>query len=164
MKTWLWVSKGPMLSASLVPRLWPFPPRTMGDCLHLPAEAWFSWLGQIKTKVLAVKACTEPAAYGRGCVKTAPSLPHWFWPQGLIHPPTVRAVPGLSSCTDQDVKRPTFLGTGLAWWKPSGHVLTKSDRYWVQNGCHKTLARVVPPSTCPGREHCPSPDQAAEGP
>ena len=40
MKTWLqWVSKGPMLSASLVPRLWPSPPRTMGDCLHLPLSS-----------------------------------------------------------------------------------------------------------------------------
>ena len=32
-----------------------------------------------------------------------------------MHPPTVMAVPGLSSCTDQDVKPPTFLDTGLAW-------------------------------------------------
>ena len=31
-----WVSKAPMLRASLVPRLWPSPPRTMGDRLHLP--------------------------------------------------------------------------------------------------------------------------------
>ena len=54
-----------------------------------------------------------------------------------MHPPTVMAVPGLSSCTDQDVKPPTFLDTGLAWSqavprarrKPSGHVLKKSDRY-----------------------------------
>ena len=29
--------------------------------------------------------------------------------------PTVRAVPGLFSCTDQDGKPPTFLGTGLAY-------------------------------------------------
>ena len=37
MKTWLQrVSKGPTLSVSLVPRLWPSPPKTMGDCLHLP--------------------------------------------------------------------------------------------------------------------------------
>ena len=34
-----WVSKGPMLSVSLVPRLWPSPPRTMGDCLHLPLSS-----------------------------------------------------------------------------------------------------------------------------
>ena len=54
-----------------------------------------------------------------------------------MHPPTVMAVPELSSCTDQDVKPPTFLDTGLAWSqaapgarrKPSGHVLKKSDRY-----------------------------------
>ena len=40
MKTWLqWVSTGPMLSVSLVPRLWPSPPRTMGDCLHLPLSS-----------------------------------------------------------------------------------------------------------------------------
>ena len=31
-----WVSKAPMLRASLIPRLWPSPPRTMGDRLHLP--------------------------------------------------------------------------------------------------------------------------------
>ena len=37
MKAWLqWVSTGPMLSVSLVPRLWSSPPRTMGDCLCLP--------------------------------------------------------------------------------------------------------------------------------
>ena len=35
--------------------------------------------------------------------------------------------------------------------KTQWHVLTKSDRYWAQNGCRKTLAGVVPPSTCPGR-------------
>ena len=41
MNTWLqWVSKCPMLSAFfLVPRLWPSPPRTMGDCLHLPLSS-----------------------------------------------------------------------------------------------------------------------------
>ena len=40
MKTWLqWVSTGPMLSASLVPRLWPSPPRTMSDCLRLPLSS-----------------------------------------------------------------------------------------------------------------------------
>ena len=34
-----WVSKGPMLSVSLVPRLGTLPPRTMGDCLHLPLSS-----------------------------------------------------------------------------------------------------------------------------
>ena len=48
------------------------------------------------------------------------------WPeknQGACRLPrcqvTVRAVPGLSSCIDQEVKPPTFLGTGLAWSRPA---------------------------------------------
>ena len=44
MKTWLqWVSKGPMLSVSLVPRLWPSPPRTMSDCLTSHWAVQRSW-------------------------------------------------------------------------------------------------------------------------
>ena len=40
MKTWLqWVSKGPVLSVPLVPRLWPSPPRTMGDYLRVPMSS-----------------------------------------------------------------------------------------------------------------------------
>ena len=40
MKTWpQWVSTGPMPSASLEQRLWPSPPRTMGDCLRLPQSS-----------------------------------------------------------------------------------------------------------------------------
>ena len=41
MNIWLqWVSKCPMLIASfLIPRLWPSPPRTMGDCLHVPLSS-----------------------------------------------------------------------------------------------------------------------------
>ena len=56
---------------------------------------------------------------------------------GLIHPPTVKTVPGLSGCADQDGKPPTFLDTALAWsqtvpgagQKPSGHFLMKSNIY-----------------------------------
>ena len=62
----------------------------------------------------------------------------------VIHPPTVREVLGLFRCTDQDGKPPTFLDTRLAWSryapgtrrKPSGHVLTKSDRYICPVLCH----------------------------
>ena len=110
----------------MIPHLWD----------HL---GWLYSLTSIQIPVL------NTAAYWRGCVKTAPSLPHWFWPPGLIHLPTVRAVPGLSSCTDQDGKPPTFLDTGLAWSraapgarrKPSGQlILTKSDRYICPVLCH----------------------------
>ena len=55
-----------------------------------------SQLGQIKTKVVAPQ----------GLYRTPP---------GLIHPPAVRAVPGLCSCTNQDAKPPTILDAGLAW-------------------------------------------------
>ena len=52
--------------------------------------------------------------------------------------PTHSLVTGLSSCTDQDAKPPTFLDTELAWSRAarqakikqaSGQVLSKSDRY-----------------------------------
>ena len=64
-----------------------------------------------------------------------------------MHPPAVRAVPGLCSCTDQDAKPPTILDAGLAspgaMRKPSGHVLTKSDRYCTStNAAHKSLRQV----------------------
>ena len=69
--------------------------------------------GKVQTRCLPVKASSE---HCWGSVKIVPPpYPTCFAPPGLIHSPSVRAVPGLSSCTDQDGKLPTFLDTALAW-------------------------------------------------
>ena len=168
MKTWLqWVSKGPWYQ-DFDP---PHPGQWVTVCTShwalqlswksFSAEAWFSWLGQIKTKVAASQSLYWTLLLTEGVVsKQPPPYPTRFDLQAWsTHPLLARAVRGLSSCSDQDAKPLTCLDVGLAWsraapgagQKPSDHVLTKSDRYWTQNDCRKTLARVVPPSTCPGR-------------
>ena len=123
MKTWLeGVSKGPMLSVSLVPRLWPSPHRTMGDCLHLPLNsAWFSWLGQIKTNVLASQNLHWTLLLTEGVVsKQPPPYPTDGCDPKVspTHPllATVRAVPGLPSCT----KTSSPLRFWTAGWPGSG--------------------------------------------
>ena len=68
--------------------------------------------GREQTRCLPVKASSE---HCWGCVKITPSLPYLFCPSSLIHSPSVRAVPGLSSCTDEDCKLPKSLDTALAW-------------------------------------------------
>ena len=76
----------------------------------------------------------------KGLCQNNPLLHHWFCPPlplGLGHPYTVRTVPRLSACADQDAKPSQFLETALAWSraapgvrrKHSGHVLTNSYRY-----------------------------------
>ena len=96
--------------------------------------------GKVQTRYLPVKAFSEHCCLLKGlCQNSSPPHPTFFAPQGLIHSPSVRAVPGLSSCTDQDGEPPTFLDTALAWSraapgarrKPSGHVWTKSDRFAI---------------------------------
>ena len=112
------------------------------------AEAWFSWLGQIKTKVLASQSLHWTLLLTEGVVsKEPPPYPTSFDRKAW----SIRAVPGLSSCTDQDVKPPTFLHTGLAWGravpgatrKPSGHVLTKSDRYKMKANTSSTHRTTI---------------------
>ena len=83
MKTWLqWVSKGPRLSASLVPKLWPSPPRTMGDCLHLPLSSAIIMIiiqrpdsadeGKLRPRYSQVKACTEHCCLLKGLCQNSP--------------------------------------------------------------------------------------------
>ena len=94
MKTWLqWVSKGRMLSVSLVPRLWPSLPRTMGDCLHLPLSSAIIIIiilsrGLIQPASLPVKACTEHRYLLKGlCQNSPPPYPARFYPQAWsTHP------------------------------------------------------------------------------
>ena len=87
-----------------------------------------------------VKAFSKHCSLLKGLCQNNPLLHHWFCPPlslGLGHPYTVRTVPRLSSCADQDAKLSQFLETALAWSraapgvrrKHSGHVLTNSDRY-----------------------------------
>ena len=85
MKTRLqWVSKGYMLSLSLVPRLWPFPPRTMGDCKRLSLSSAIIMIIILSRGLIQLARANKEqgtcqskpllitAAYWRGCVKTAP--------------------------------------------------------------------------------------------
>ena len=85
---------------------------------------------------MPVEAFSEHCFLLKGLCQNSPLLIPLVLPLGLIHPPTVRAVPGLSSRIDQDGKPPTFFGhwTGLepgcaqCLAKASGHVLMESDR------------------------------------
>ena len=164
MKTSLqWVSTGPMLSLSLVQRLWP-PTQDNGWLSALPTELCnyhhnhsqqrphSAGCGKLRTRYLPFKASTEHCRLLKGLCQNSPL------PTPLVLTPR----PDPPSCTDQDGKPPTVLDTGLTWSlaapgtrrKPSGHVLTKSDRYWAENGCQKTVPRVVSSRTCPGKYHC----------
>ena len=77
-----WVSKGPMLSVSLVPRLGTFPPRTMGDCLHLPLSSAIFMiiilsrglvqLARAKPMYSPVKASTEHCSLLKGLCQNSP--------------------------------------------------------------------------------------------
>ena len=88
------------------------------------------WLGQVRTTYVPVKASTEHCCLVKGLCQNSPLPTPLFFPPGLIHPPTVRAVPGPSSCTDQDGKPRTLLDITLGWSratpgarrKPSGHI------------------------------------------
>ena len=107
------------------------------------AKAWFSWLGQ-EQGTFQSKLLVYTSPYWRGCVKNSPLSPHVFCPPGLGHLPTVRAVPRLSVWADQDAKSPTCLETALSWSakrKPSGHILTNSDRFmnWGRHGSRTTV-------------------------
>ena len=78
-------------------------------------EAKGNWKGTCQSKPLV-----NTAPYWKVCVKIDP------------YPSTVRVVPWLSACADQDGKPSQFLKTKLASGarrKPIGHVLTNSDRY-----------------------------------
>ena len=93
MKTWLlWVSTGriptgPMLTVSLVSRLWLDPPHPgQWVTVHashwalqlswqsFSAEAWFSWLGQIMKKVVASQNLYRTLM--KGLCENSPLLPH----------------------------------------------------------------------------------------
>ena len=136
----------------LVPRLWPSPTRTLDESLRLPHSSviiiiivvsrglielvWAKYKqGASQSKPLVI---TAGVVLGL-CQSSPPPYPNCFAPPGLIHSSSVRAVPGLSSCTNQDGKPPTFLDTALAWSraapgarrKPRGYVWTKSDRFTI---------------------------------
>ena len=124
------MSAGPQLSMFSVLRISPSPPRTLGLLSALPTELCnyhdnYSQQrpdsadeGKEGTMYLPVKASSRRCCLLKGLCQNSPlptplvSLPP---PPGLIHPPTVKAVPGLSGCADQDGKPPTFLDTAHAW-------------------------------------------------
>ena len=96
MKTWLhWVPTGPMLRVSLVPRLWPSPPRTRGDCLCLPLGSAIIMIiilnrgliqlpGQINNKVPSSQSLYWTLLLTEGIVsKQPPPYPTSFDPQAL---------------------------------------------------------------------------------
>ena len=92
--------------------------------------------GKVRTRYLPVKASSEHCCLLKGLCQNSPLPTPLVLTPRPDPPPPVRAVPGLSSCTDQDSKPSTFLDTPLAWSqaKPNGKVLTKSDRYNYLNG------------------------------
>ena len=137
-----------MLCMLLVPRLWPSPTRNLDESLRLPHSSAIIIIiivsrGLIELVWAKYKqgACqSKPLVITAGvCQSSLPPYPNCFAPPGLIHSSSVRAVPGLSSCTDQDGKPPTFLDTALAWSrdapgarrKPRGYVWTKSERFTI---------------------------------
>ena len=99
MTTWLqWVSTDPMLSASSVARLWPSPPRTMGDCLRLPLSSAIIMIiifsrgliqlaRAIKNKLPAIQSLYWTLLFTEGVVsKQPPPYPTSFDPRP--DPPT----------------------------------------------------------------------------
>ena len=111
-----------MLSMSFLPRFWPFSPKTLGDCLCLSlsfAIIMIIILSRVliqlaRTRYLPVKAASEHCCLLKGLCNNSPppyptSFAHKTWS------PPVKAVSGLSSCTDQDSKPPNFLDTAPAW-------------------------------------------------
>ena len=144
-------SKGPMLRASLAPRLWPSPPRTMGDCLHLPLSSTIIMIiilsrgliqlarALIKTKVLASQSLRWTLLFTGGVVsKQPPPCPTSFDPKAWSTHPLLGQSLGYPAV-------PTKTASPLHFWAPgwpgaglrpapgenpcTGHVLTKSDRY-----------------------------------
>ena len=100
-----------------------------------------------------VKASSKHCSLLKGLCQNNPLLHHWSCPPlplGLGHPYTVRTVPRLSACADQDTKPSQFLETALAWSraapgvrrKHSGHVLTNSYRYIYIYICCKSGLRL----------------------
>ena len=131
-----------------------------GTCQSIASSAWQFWLGaqinkggrgqiyfsrgfavqQYMLRRWPVKASGKHCSLLKGLCQNNPLLHHQFCPPlplGLSHPYTVRTVPRLSACADQDAKPSQFLETALAWSraapgvrrKHSGHVLTNSYRY-----------------------------------
>ena len=109
---------------TLVPRLSPSPPRTLGNCLCLPLNSAVIMIIIVsRSQIQMARAKLEQGTCQSKplvltplfCVKIAPSLPHWSYPppprQGLIHPPTVREVPAAINCTNQGT--PHWPGAGL---------------------------------------------------
>ena len=75
------------------------------------SAAW----GNVRTRPLPVKASSKHCCLLKRLCQNSP-LPTPLVLTPRPNPPThCWAVPGLSSCTDQDAKPPTFLDTGLAW-------------------------------------------------
>ena len=101
----------------------------MGDCLHLPLSSAIIMIiilsrgliqlaryrANLRPRYSPVKASTEHCCLLKGLCQNSPLPTPLVLTPGPDHPPTVRAVPGLSSCTDLDVKPPTFLDNRLAW-------------------------------------------------
>ena len=125
----------------LVPRLWPSPTRTVGESLRLSLSSAIILIiivsrGLIELARAKYKQCacqSKPLVNTAGVVSNSPPpYPTYFAPPGLIHSPSVRAVPRLSSCTDQDGKLPTFLDTALS----DGQIYNYDDgiyqRSWQQ--------------------------------
>ena len=140
------MSTGPQLSMSLVPRISPSPPRTLGNCLHLSLCSAIIMIIVVSRSLIQLarakleqytcqsKPLVNTAPYWRGCVRIPPLYPTSFASQAwAIHPLLGQSL-GLSACADQVAKPPTFLETTLDWSrekrKPNGHVL---DRYVLTN-------------------------------
>ena len=103
---------------------------------------WFSWQGQIKTKVLASQPALKAVSYWRFVSNQSLPYPTSFDPRAWSTHPLLGQSLGYPAVPTKTARPLLFLGTGLAWSRgslgarrnPSGHVLTKSDRYWAQNG------------------------------
>ena len=158
MKTWLqWVSKGRMLNVSLVPRLWPSPSRTMGDCLHLPLSSAIIIIIILSRGLIQLAR----ANYTEHCCLLKGLCQNSTLPTPLVLTP--RSTHPVVGCSLGYSALPTKPPSPLLVWTPdwpgarrkrSGHVLMKSDRYWTLEYCRvfpglfSSTDQAAKPPTC----------------
>lgn len=108
------------------------PAKRLGGCLRISLSSTIIVVIIVSRGliVLAGAKGKQDTCQSKPLVGTAP-----YWKVFVKidpYPSTVRVVPGLSACANQDGKPTQFLKTKLASGarrKPIGHVLTNSDRY-----------------------------------